>query len=114
MLGHEFVSEDRAVQRTQFANGTTVVVNFSDEPRSCDIDQQSVVLAPRGYYVKGPRILQSRLWNNTSAQTIIRKPGYLTVEANGEVMIEHVKCRRALHGVSNRSAEMEPVCHTRR
>jgi len=35
MLDHEFLSDDRKLQATQFADGTRVVVNFSDEGRAC-------------------------------------------------------------------------------
>ncbi|MFP4058569.1 MAG: glycoside hydrolase [Candidatus Brocadiia bacterium] len=34
MLSHEWLSDDHAVQRTRFANGVEVVVNFADEPRA--------------------------------------------------------------------------------
>ena len=92
MLSHEFLSEDRAVQRTQFANGTTIVVNFSEEPRAMEVDSQEVFLAPRGFHVQGPGISQTRLWINEAAQTVIRKPGYLTVEADGKQSVAGVKC----------------------
>jgi len=32
MLDHEFLTRDRSVQRTHFANGVGVIVNFGDSP----------------------------------------------------------------------------------
>ena len=33
MLSHEWLTDDRAVQMTTFANGVNVIVNFDDKPR---------------------------------------------------------------------------------
>ena len=32
MLAHRWLSDDHAVQQTEFANGTIVTVNFGDQP----------------------------------------------------------------------------------
>lgn len=96
MLDHEFLSEDRAVQRTQFANGTTIVVNFSDEPRPYNAGGETIMLAASGYYIKGPGISQTRLSVGGSPQTIISKPGYLTVESDGTRFVANVRCRGRL------------------
>jgi hypothetical protein len=32
MLSHRWLTDDRAAQQTRFANGTTVTVNFGDQP----------------------------------------------------------------------------------
>jgi hypothetical protein len=50
-----------ALQRTTWENGTTVVVNFSNEPLPHQVSSgQDVVLAPLGYWAEGPEILQTR------------------------------------------------------
>ena len=36
MTGFEWLSEDRLVQRTSFADGTQLVANFADAPRSLE------------------------------------------------------------------------------
>jgi len=33
MLSHEWLTSDHAVQRTRFANGVVITVNFGDAPR---------------------------------------------------------------------------------
>lgn len=77
MLSHEFLSEDRMMQRSRFGNGTTVVVNFANEPRSYrDGWFGGVVLAPRGFWAKGPGIEQSRLMEDGQVVTRIRAPGF--------------------------------------
>lgn len=96
MLEHEFLTADRAVQRTRFSNGTVAIVNFANEPHACTTDEGEVVLAPEGYYVKGPQISQTRLWVDDAAQTIISKPQYLTVDADGKKLLCGVKCNGRL------------------
>lgn len=60
MVSHEFVTEDRAVQHTVFADGTNVWVNFGASPYSLKVDDQTWVLPQYGYYAKGPKIEQFR------------------------------------------------------
>jgi hypothetical protein len=59
MLTHEFVTADRAVQRTRFADGTEVVVNFGPAPYTARLGGKSYELGANGFAVKGPRIEQS-------------------------------------------------------
>ena len=40
MTDHRFLSADRLVQQTHFANGTTVTVNFGDQPCTLDDGRQ--------------------------------------------------------------------------
>lgn len=62
MTDHQFLSQDMALQRTVFNDGTVVVVNFSDEPRVyTPSDAEPVSLAPRGYWAHGPEIRQERI-----------------------------------------------------
>lgn len=64
MLSHEYLTPDRAVQRTRFAGGAECVVNFSATPRTYHGKGETVVLAPLGYYVTGPGFRQSRVMEN--------------------------------------------------
>ena len=59
MLTHEFVTPDRAVQRTTFSDGTECVVNFGSEPREVTVGGRSYKLPQYGFAVKGPKIEQS-------------------------------------------------------
>lgn len=59
MLSHEFVTPDRAVQRTRFSDGTEVAVNFGDSPHTVQVGGRAYRLPTNGYAVKGPRIEQS-------------------------------------------------------
>ncbi|HEO72016.1 MAG TPA: hypothetical protein ENN80_12190, partial [Candidatus Hydrogenedentes bacterium] len=86
LLGHEFLSDDHALQRTRFASGATAVVNFSDEPREYRSRGEEMVLAARGYYAKGPGIEQARLF--ADGQTFER------IEADGFVSIETQRASR--------------------
>jgi hypothetical protein len=50
MLSHRFVTPDRAVQETRFANGTIVLVNFGEKPYTAG----RRVLQQNGFLIKGP------------------------------------------------------------
>ena len=84
MLNHEFLSEDRAVQRTTFCSGTVVVVNFGQTPREYlpDGEHTPITLAPSGFYARGPQIYQSRLVEDGGVVTRIETDGYLRVQTD--------------------------------
>lgn len=61
MTNHRFLSRDMAVQQSDFADGTSVAVNFSNEPRVYTTPKgREVMLSPLGYWAEGPAILQTR------------------------------------------------------
>jgi hypothetical protein len=72
MLSHDFVTPDRAVQQTRFADGTRVIVNFGDKPYPAAISGKTHVLPQNGFYVKGPRTEQSMELVNGEVVTTIR------------------------------------------
>ncbi|MGB9688002.1 glycoside hydrolase [Thermogutta sp.] len=77
MLNHEFVTENRDVQRTTFSDGTVVIVNFGSEPYELAVDGGNKYLLPQnGFYVKGPRIEQIRGLENGRIVTTIRTADY--------------------------------------
>jgi hypothetical protein len=76
MVSHEFVTADRAVQRTRFSDGTEVVVNFGEKPREVEVGGRKRMLPQNGFAVKGPRIDQSRSLEDGKVVTWIRAPGY--------------------------------------
>lgn len=80
MLSHEFVTEDRAVQRTRFSSGTQVTVNFGDEPYEARGGGQTYVLGQDGFLAQGPNVLQYRALSGDEV-TFIRTPGYLFCDA---------------------------------
>ncbi len=76
MLNHEFVTENRDVQRTTFSDGTIVVVNFGSEPYELAMGGAKYLLPQNGFYVKGPRIEQIRRLENGRIVTTIRTADY--------------------------------------
>jgi hypothetical protein len=48
MTDHRFLTVDRNVQQTRFANGTTITVNFSNEPYRLLNGEK---LKPMGYHL---------------------------------------------------------------
>jgi hypothetical protein len=59
MLSHEWLTPDRALQRTRFADGTEVVVNFGDAPREATVGGAKYLLPKHGFAVAGPDVSQS-------------------------------------------------------
>jgi hypothetical protein len=76
MLSHEFVTPDRAVQQTRFADGTRVLVNFGEKPYTARIGGRVHVLPPNGFVAKGPRIEQSMDLVNGQVVTTIQAGSY--------------------------------------
>lgn len=59
MLSHEFVTPDRAVQRTLFSDGTEVIVNFGETLHAAELSERKYLLPQNGFAVRGPEIEQS-------------------------------------------------------
>ena len=76
MLSHEFITPDRAVQRTRFLDGTEAVVNFGERPYQVKVGGKARVLPQNGFAVKGPRIEQYLELVNGKAVTTIRSGAF--------------------------------------
>lgn len=61
MKAHEFLTPDRAVQRSTFADGTVCTVNFGTAPYALSSGGRDFRLGTNDFYVKGPGIEQWRL-----------------------------------------------------
>jgi hypothetical protein len=79
-LNHEFLTADRAAQRTRFSDGTIVVVNFG-EPYAAKVGGKTYVLPQNGFAAKGPRIEQSLALEGGKAVTRIRAGRYQYADA---------------------------------
>ncbi len=84
MLSHEFVTDDRAVQRTRFASGITVTVNFGEEPYAVESESGKYRLATNGFLAEGPDTLLYKALDGAREVTFIRTPGYLFCDGGGE------------------------------
>jgi hypothetical protein len=80
MLSHEFLSEDRAVQRSRFSGGAVVVVNYSDQPKPYRDAAGLKTLAPRGFYAHAPGFEQFRLIDRGGVVTRICGSKFLFVQ----------------------------------
>ncbi|MHB1460455.1 MAG: glycoside hydrolase [Armatimonadota bacterium] len=87
---HEFLSADRMLQRSVFANGATTVVNFDVKPRA----YERVMLAPYGFTVTAPGITQSRLMVGEQAVTKLQGKDYLWVQTSSLQQVGAVR----IHG----------------
>ena len=83
MLNHEFVTPDRAVQRTRFSSGTECVVNFGVEPREVTVKGETFTLPQNGFVVRGPRVKQSLVLVNGKPVNTAQTRGYRYSDAGG-------------------------------
>jgi hypothetical protein len=86
LLSHEWLTPDRAVQRTRFSDGTEVVVNFGEAPYDATVGGKTYRLPQNGWAVKGPKIEQSLALENGRAVTTIRASGYSFSDASGAAL----------------------------
>ena len=83
LVNHEFVTEDRAVQKSTFGGGTEVWVNFGAKPWTLVRDRRSHVLPQYGFYAKGPGIEQYRTLDpDGRMRTLVRTDDYLYADAS--------------------------------
>ena len=61
MVSHEFLTPDRKVQRSTFADGTVATVNFGDSAYTVTAGEREFSLGTNDFYVKGPGIEQWRI-----------------------------------------------------
>lgn len=88
MVSHEFLTEDRMVQRTVWEDGTTCTVNFGKTPYRVAAGDVTLELGESDFYVNGPEIEQWRVpvkgagqGDDRTRQTVIRTDDYLFVES---------------------------------
>lgn len=84
MTRHRCLSEDRMVQRTDFAAGGFVIVNFSGEPRDVALTEtESVTLAEYGFYAAAGDLRQSRLLIDGRVKTSVAADDFYYLDAAG-------------------------------
>ncbi|MCC7495437.1 MAG: NPCBM/NEW2 domain-containing protein [Fimbriimonadaceae bacterium] len=82
LTDHQFLSADGALQRTQFSSGHTVVVNFGETPQPYrPAGEAAVTLAPRGWWIAGPGLRQSRLLVDGQPLKELVAPDYRVLDA---------------------------------
>jgi hypothetical protein len=55
-LNHRFLSEDFAVEETQFSNGSAIIANFAPEPRTVE----GITIAARGFHIRQITIFERK------------------------------------------------------
>jgi hypothetical protein len=83
LLSHEFVTADRAVQRTHFSDGTVCLVNFGEKPYRATVAGKACELPQNGWIVTGPKVQQSLTLEDGKPVTSIRAPGYAFSDRGG-------------------------------
>jgi len=86
LVNHEWLTEDRAVQKSTFADGTFVVVNFGQKNVYNLRDQgKTWPIAPLGFYARGPKVHQYRLRKDSRDVTYVHAPGYWFADGSDKV-----------------------------
>jgi len=60
MLSHEFLTDDRMVQRTTWEDGTVCVANFGKQSYEVTVDGNRLVLGENDFCAEGPKITEWR------------------------------------------------------
>jgi hypothetical protein len=91
MVSHAFLTPDRLVQQTEFADGTTCTVNFGKTPFDLPWtapEGEPCTLAENDFQVSGPAVEQ---WRHTAAdgtrQTLIRTGTFLLAETGPRPLV---------------------------
>jgi hypothetical protein len=91
MVSHEFVTEDRMVQRTTWGDGTVCTVNFGEASYEVADGETTIALGANDFFVLGPNVKQARRLVSPAGQepvrmTAIRVGGrdYAYVDTGGE------------------------------
>ena len=84
MVDFAYVTPDKDVQRTRFADGTVVTVNFGDKPFTLKSAGKEYRLPRFGFFVKGPRIFQYKAIVDGRPVTEIRKANYIFGDGGGK------------------------------
>lgn len=83
MVSHEFLTPDRQVQRSTFADGTVCTVNFGASAYKVTAGEREFFLGTNDFYVKGPKVEQWRLRTgraNDERDVYIRTQQFLLVQ----------------------------------
>ncbi|MHB0999693.1 MAG: glycoside hydrolase [Armatimonadota bacterium] len=83
MLSHEFLTEDRSVQKSIFSDGTQVIVNFGENPYKTKLAGREYILPQNGFAVHGPEISQSLGMIDGKPVTRIKMKNYLFTDESG-------------------------------
>ena len=85
MVSHESVTPDKNVQRTKFADGTEVTVNFGAQPHAVQHGGKTYRLPEFGFLAQGPKVLQYKTVEAERSVTFIKTDGYLFCDAGGQM-----------------------------
>ena len=109
LLDHKFINEQRTLQHTRFKGGAEVVLNFGDGPVSYKIDNNDMVLAPRGFCAKAPGFVQSKTIDEKGMVTkitsdslyfvgtdVLRSIGSITTKVRVTIFKVSQKCWRVV------------------
>jgi len=92
MLSHEYLSNDKSLQKTIFSSGANEVVNFGNEPKDYAYSDNTVKIAGEGFFVHGIDMQQSKLIEDGKTVTRIIKDGYQVLDVTGgEVQVGAIK-----------------------
>jgi len=83
MLSHEFVTEDHAVQRTRFASGVEVTVNFGEKPYAVGVGKQTYVLPQNGFVAAGGNFLAYQALDGDRKVDSVAAPRYFFCDPGG-------------------------------
>lgn len=89
LTSHEFLTPDRLVQKTEFANGAVVVANFQSKPFRFERNGKMVLLPPNGFYAEAPGVTEGRfLQSDGSVVTFVKADDLVYCKTDGAFQFE--------------------------
>ena len=76
MTSHEFLSQDRLVQKTEYADGTVAVANFADENRTVTLGTRRLLLPANGFAVSSVNLTDYRVVEGDYLVCAVEKDGF--------------------------------------
>ncbi len=84
LISHTWLTPDRAVQRSRFANGVVATGNFGPEPRTVEQAGRRWLLPENGYVVSGPGIQASNALEGGRAVIRVRQGDFRWVSRGSD------------------------------
>ncbi len=83
MVGFRYLTDDRTIQQTEFADGTRVTVNFGADWQKAEIDGARWVLPTNGIVADGPGLHQHKALVDGKLETSIVRPDWRFHDGHG-------------------------------
>lgn len=80
LVNHEWLTDDRLVQRTTFSSGATAIANLGEKPQRIVVNGEEVTLPRHGFHATAGNFTQWRHEVNGGVETVVMGEDFLSLE----------------------------------